>query len=509
MSKFFTLLTTVGEAKLANATALGQTVKFEKMAIGDGNGELPVPDQKQTALVNEVRREPLNAVETDPDNPNWIVCEQVIPENVGGWTIREVGIYDVDGDLIAVGNFPETYKPILEEGSGRTQTVRIVLQVSSTATVEIKIDPSVVLATRKYVDEKDAAHQNEANPHPQYPLAANTVSGQNATRTTQINEGTAQGALMSGFWTVYTNNNLNYYPSSKLQYPIHMIKSAYSVVGNKGGLEILGGDSKTSPLFFRVSTGVGAGTLQQLYSDTNPPPVDKVTGAQYAPYSPTRVYKCGEVCTTEVDGIVQFWEWYSNVESLAGKDPSLTANRQDGWEDDTKPYYWMPHKKARAGTPLFPWLSETIPEGTLNVVGNSVPAAVFWRLAEAFPEFVNADTQMIDFPETRGEFFRVLDQGRGIDNGRTLGSTQAQSIEHHGIQLMGKGSNDAVSIGNIVHLGRRGTGADPVGIVGYAGSTPLPNQYYDNYSGTPYGSYSDGDDETRPSNLAFPVLVEV
>ncbi|ELL9329673.1 phage tail protein [Vibrio fluvialis] len=168
MSKFFTLLTTVGEAKLANATALGQTVKFEKMAIGDGNGELPVPDQKQTALVNEVRRELLNSVETDPDNPNWIVCEQVIPENVGGWTIREVGIYDVDGDLIAVGNFPETYKPILEEGSGRTQTVRLVLQVSATATVELKIDPSVVLATRKYVNEQDAAHQAESNPHPQY-----------------------------------------------------------------------------------------------------------------------------------------------------------------------------------------------------------------------------------------------------------------------------------------------------------------------------------------------------
>ncbi|ENB2053128.1 phage tail protein [Vibrio fluvialis] len=168
MSKFFTLLTTVGEAKLANATALGQTVKFEKMAIGDGNGELPVPDQKQTALVNEVRREPLNAVETDPDNPNWIVCEQVIPENVGGWTIREVGIYDVDGDLIAVGNFPETYKPILEEGSGRTQTVRLVLQVSSTATVELKIDPSVVLATREYVEKKDKSHVDASDPHTQY-----------------------------------------------------------------------------------------------------------------------------------------------------------------------------------------------------------------------------------------------------------------------------------------------------------------------------------------------------
>lgn len=168
MSKFFTVLTTIGEAKLANATALGETVKFEKLAIGDGNGELPVPNQNQTALINEVRRYPLNSVETDPENPNWIICEQIIPENVGGWTIREVGIYDVDGDLVAVGNFPETYKPVLEEGSGRTQTVRIVLQVSSTATVELKIDPSVVLATREYVDNLDKAHKENVDAHPQY-----------------------------------------------------------------------------------------------------------------------------------------------------------------------------------------------------------------------------------------------------------------------------------------------------------------------------------------------------
>ena len=161
MSKFFTILTKVGEAKLANATALGQTVQFEKLAVGDGNGVLPTPDQNQTALINEVRREPLNAIEIDPNNPNWIICEQIIPEDVGGWTIREVGIYDVDGDLIAVGNFPETYKPILEEGSGRTQTVRIVLQVSSSSSVELKIDPSIVLATRDYVDKKLKEHEKK------------------------------------------------------------------------------------------------------------------------------------------------------------------------------------------------------------------------------------------------------------------------------------------------------------------------------------------------------------
>ncbi|KDM92902.1 phage tail protein [Photobacterium galatheae] len=168
MSTFFTILTKVGEAKLANATALGQTVKFAKLAIGDGNGQLPTPNQNQTVLVRELRREPLNLIDVDDQNPNWIICEQVIPENVGGWTIREVGIYDVDGDLIAVGNFPETYKPVLSEGSGRTQTIRVVLQVSSTASVELKIDPSVVLATRKYVDDLHNSLVTAVDPFPQY-----------------------------------------------------------------------------------------------------------------------------------------------------------------------------------------------------------------------------------------------------------------------------------------------------------------------------------------------------
>ncbi len=168
MSTYFCILTSLGAAKMANATALGEVVEFSQMALGDGGGSLPTPDQSQPGLVNEVRRAALNSVEIDPDNPTWIVCEQVIPADVGGWTIRETGIYDTDGDLIAVGNFPETYKPVLEEGSGRTQTIRMVIQVSNAATVTLKIDPSVVLATREYVDLKDTAHAEADDPHSQY-----------------------------------------------------------------------------------------------------------------------------------------------------------------------------------------------------------------------------------------------------------------------------------------------------------------------------------------------------
>tara|TARA_R110002012_G_scaffold321621_2_gene550176 strand:- start:15263 stop:16231 length:969 start_codon:yes stop_codon:yes gene_type:complete len=152
MPQFYTLPTAIGQAKMANALALGQTVNITHMAVGDGGGTLPTPNSNRTALVNEIRRAPINASEVDEQNPTWVVVEQVLPPDVGGWTIREVGIIDQDGDLIAYGNYPETYKPILSEGSGRTQTIRFVLEVSDTAAVTLKIDPAVVLATRAYVD---------------------------------------------------------------------------------------------------------------------------------------------------------------------------------------------------------------------------------------------------------------------------------------------------------------------------------------------------------------------
>ncbi len=203
-TKFYTLLTDIGAAKLASAAALGVPLKITHMAVGDGGGVLPTPDAKQTALVNEKRRAALNMLYIDPQNSSQIIAEQVIPENEGGWWIREVGLFDESGALIAVGNCPESYKPQLAEGSGRTQTVRMVLITSSTYNIILKIDPAVVLATRKYVDDKvlelklyvDDQMRNHIaaqDPHTQYaqkhnptftgePKAPTPAAGNNTTR---------------------------------------------------------------------------------------------------------------------------------------------------------------------------------------------------------------------------------------------------------------------------------------------------------------------------------------
>ena len=152
--KFTTLLTEIGAAKLATATALGVPLKITQMAVGDGNGQLPEPNAKQTQLVSEKRRAALNQLYIDPQNDSQIIAEQVIPESEGGWWIREVGLFDESDTLIAVGNCPESYKPVLNEGSGRTQTVRMILATSGTDNITLDIDPAVVLATRKYVDDQ-------------------------------------------------------------------------------------------------------------------------------------------------------------------------------------------------------------------------------------------------------------------------------------------------------------------------------------------------------------------
>lgn len=151
-SQFFAILTAVGEAKQANATALGLSWTFSQMGVGDANGTDPIPNRAQTKLINEWRRAPLNQVRPDPANPNIIITEQVIPPDVGGKWIRELALYDADGDMVAVANCAPSFKALLAQGTGKTQVIRMNFIVASTANIVLKIDPAVVLATREYVD---------------------------------------------------------------------------------------------------------------------------------------------------------------------------------------------------------------------------------------------------------------------------------------------------------------------------------------------------------------------
>jgi len=274
--KYYAIVTNLGAAKIANAAALGTKLNITQMAVGDGGGTLPTPNASQTKLVNEVRRAAINTLSIDPANASQMIAEQVIPETSGGFWIREMGLFDADGTLIAVCNTPETYKPALQEGSGRTQTVRMILIINSTDAITLKIDPSVVLATRKYVDDAvievkayaDSVmknHTDAKNPHSQYLQIASALAeikdaglvadvlknlglGDAAKKT--VGNGTGQLPDMSFFSIVKSGNGYCKFPNglilqwgsgtfaqqstTTVTLPVSFPSAGFSLVANKG-----------------------------------------------------------------------------------------------------------------------------------------------------------------------------------------------------------------------------------------------------------------------------------
>lgn len=147
--QFYTLLTKIGQAKLANATALGTKVNFAKIKVGDSNGTYYNPIENQEDLKHKVWEGTINSITTDSKNKNWIIIQTLIPASVGGFSIREVGIFDDEDNLLIISKYPETYKPLLSTGSGRDLNIKLIVQVSNTESVTLKLDPSVTIATKE------------------------------------------------------------------------------------------------------------------------------------------------------------------------------------------------------------------------------------------------------------------------------------------------------------------------------------------------------------------------
>ena len=357
--KYYAILTNQGAARLANATMLGSKLNLTQMAVGDANGVLPTPDPAQTKLINQKRIAPLNLLSVDPNNQSQIIAVQIIPENEGGFWIREIGLYDDEGVLIAVANCPETYKPQLQEGSGRTQTIRMILVVTNTEAITLKIDPSVVLATRKYVDDevlelrlyvddKMRNHIAAQDPHIQYaqkhnptftgePKAPTPAAGNNTTRiaTTEF----VQAAIIA---------LINGAPAT-----LDTLKEIAAAINN---------DPKFST------------TINNALSGKQP--LDET------------------------------------LTHLSGKDVAGLLAYLGLGEGSALP----------VGVPV-PWPSATPPTGWLKCNGAAFSAEEYPELAKAYP------TNKL--PDLRGEFIRGWDDGRGIDNGRSLLTVQGYATEDH------------------------------------------------------------------------------
>ncbi|EFT1901929.1 phage tail protein [Escherichia coli] len=379
--KYYAILTNQGAARLANATMLGSKLNLTQMAVGDANGVLPTPDPAQTKLINQKRIAPLNLLSVDPNNQSQIIAEQIIPENEGGFWIREIGLYDDEGVLIAVANCPETYKPQLQEGSGRTQTIRMILVVTNTEAITLKIDPSVVLATRKYVDDEvlelrlyvDDQMRNHIaaqDPHTQYaqkhnptftgePKAPTPAAGNNTTRiaTTEFVQA-AITALINGA------------PAT-----LDTLKEIAAAINN-------------DPKF---STTIN----------------NALSGKQ--PLDETLTHLSGK----DVAGLLAYL-------GLGEGAPAIGV-----------PFFWP--SAAMPNTVIDSWSSMVF----LKFNGAKFSATDYPVLAKVFPSLV--------LPEARGDFIRIWDDGRGADGGRELLSWQAATNFSQFAGNIGGGAGHAIN----------------------------------------------------------------
>ncbi|EMA9485504.1 phage tail protein [Escherichia coli] len=496
-TKFYTLLTDIGAAKLASAAALGVPLKITHMAVGDGSGVLPTPDAKQTALVNEKRRAALNMLYIDPQNSSQIIAEQVIPENEGGWWIREVGLFDESGALIAVGNCPESYKPQLAEGSGRTQTVRMVLITSSTDNITLKIDPAVVLATRKYVDDKAlelkvyaddqmAKHLAAPDPHSQYaPKASPTFTGTPKAPTPAAGNNTTQVAT-TAFVQAALTALINGAPAT-----LDTLKEIAAAINNDPNFSttINNALALKAPLSSPALTG----------TPTAPTAAQSVNNTQIATTAFVKSAIAGMVgsAPAALDTLNELAAALGNdpnfattmLNALAGKQPldNTLTNLSGKDVAGLLTYLGLGEGAPAIGVPFF-WPSAAMP----NTVIDSWSSMVFLKfngakfsatdypvLAKVFPSLV--------LPEARGDFIRIWDDGRGADGGRELLSWQEATNFSQFAGNIGGGAGHAINFHD-----------------GIAGNQPRFSRF--NFTSNSVG---DGVNfvAVRPRNIAFNFLV--
>ncbi|EPP24986.1 phage tail protein [Vibrio fluvialis] len=453
-------LTNAGIAAENNSIQLNRSLNVTEMVFGSGVLADESDPRAQTAMISEEYAVPC-AMLFDEANPTLLVFKSDLPADVGGFHINEVGIRLEDGTIYGYARGKGDYKPTLEQGATDSVRYAVEMYTNNAGIIETKIDLSSV-----YADYED-------------------LTNLETSLRQEIKNLDSQNVKLTGNQTIVgTKTFSSPVPVATPTANAHATTKAYVDGLDSSNVKLTGSQAISGIKTFNSPVSV-ATPIENTHATTKAyvdgAIASNTVDAQFHPYDSTRIYKCGEICYTVSDGKVSYWEWYSNVESLAGKDPLDSLNRQTGWTDETKPFYWTPFKKSRSGSTQWPWMSMTFPEGTLNVLGNSVPIAVFWRLAEALPEFVDADTGMIDFPETGGEFFRVLDQGRGIDSGRTFTSYQADELKSHGHSASG----------TRYEYGATGAG---------------PGR---DFTSSTVTTTLTGGSETRPRNLAFPILVEV
>ncbi|HCO5888219.1 TPA: phage tail protein [Escherichia coli] len=501
--KYYAILTNQGAARLANATMLGSKLNLTQMAVGDANGVLPTPDPAQTKLINQKRIAPLNLLSVDPNNQSQIIAEQIIPENEGGFWIREIGLYDDEGVLIAVANCPETYKPQLQEGSGRTQTIRMILVVTNTEAITLKIDPAVVLATRKYVDDKISEHE-QSRRHPDASLTAKGFTQlSSATNSTSETLAATPKAVKAAY--DLANGKYTAQDATTARKGLVQLSSATNSTS-----ETLAATPKAVKAAYDLANGKytaqNATTTQkglvQLSSATNSTSetLAATPKAVKAAYDLANGRQPANAILTALAGLATAADklpYFTGVDRAA-----LTALTSVGRAILSKPstqgvldYLGLGEGSALpVGVPV-PWPSATPPTGWLKCNGAAFDKVKYPHLATAYPSG--------KLPDLRGEFIRGWDDGRGIDAGRALLSIQTGMLEKHRHIVVANDGYDSKEEWELATIFRRaytqGRGLDAADARGTL--IPSPTLHTRGSIGNTGGS------ETRPRNIAFNYIV--
>ena len=393
--KYKTVITKAGAIKLAAATLPnGKKVNLTAMAVGDGGGTLPVPDPNQTKLVKEVWRHALNKISQDKKNKNYVVAELLIPPETGGFWMRELGLYDDTGTLIAVGNMAESYKPALAEGSGRAQTVRMVIMVSDIESVELTIDTSTVMATQDYVDDKIAEHE-QSRRHPDATLTAKGFT-QLSSATDSVSESVA--ATPKAVKAAYDLAKGKYtaQDATTAQKGIVQLSSATDRTS-----EVLAATPKAVKAAFdaaksanenaegRVPKGAGLNTYAESFADVA---VDLRTRSGFFNGSSVKngmpgghawkQYINSAHSNTQGYNTVIGIDFDGNVIGFA----AVTAGVFKGW----KLIHHDGYNNYPVGAPI-PWPSDTVPAGYAIMAGQSFDKAAYPLLAAAYTSGVIPD----------------------------------------------------------------------------------------------------------------------
>ncbi|KZP94114.1 phage tail protein [Enterobacter asburiae] len=458
-AKYFAILTNQGAARLANAAALGTKLNLTQMAVGDANGTLPTPDPSQTKLINQKRIAPLNLLTVDPTNTSQIIAEQIIPENEGGFWIREIGLYDDAGVLIAVANCPETYKPQLQEGSGRTQTIRMILIVSSTSAITLKIDPSVVLATRQYVDSL---------------VVGMLAKSENGADIPDKQKFLRNIGLFNIVNPMSPNQTVLYTPDMKKCLVIREDGTWGARVVNNGQVIALpldaGGTGATTAEDARKNLGL------DTLLDGKQPINDVLTAiAALVTQQNTMPYFTGDK-QAAVTALSEF------MRAMLGKGDAASVAAYLGVGSGApvigSPFAWP---LAQMPSDIFDDMRNMV---FLKVNGASFDKNKYSKLGMTYPSGM--------LPDMRGEFMRGYDDGRGINPSQALLGWAADEFKTHGHPFMGSGGATGNNTVFGVESGIRGI--------------------YTNGINQPDGSVAPafqnpGGSETRPRSVAFNYIV--